>query len=84
MPSEIRVVDQKFFYQLRNGDTFADNTGDFTVHLKGNILEKVKAVFKVQVAWYYNLRNYNILYDNVANTLRIEQSGIDSRPWRRR
>ena len=79
MPSEIRVVDQKFFYQLRNGDTFTDNTGDFTVHLKGNILEKVKAVFKVQVAWYYNLRNYNILYDNVANTLRIEQSGIDFR-----
>ncbi len=77
MPSEIRVVDQKFYYQLRNGDTFTENTGDFTTHLKGNILEKVKAVFNVQVSWYLNIRNYNVLYDSSANTLRIELAGTN-------
>ncbi len=77
MPSEIRVTDQKFFYQLRNGDSFTDNTSDFTVHLKGNLLERVKAVFTVEVNWYTYLQNYNLLYDANAQTLRIELGGKD-------
>jgi hypothetical protein len=71
MPSEIRVVDQKFFYQLRNGDTFSDNTGDFTRHLKGNILEKVKAVFNVQLNWYIRFQGNGVVgyyYDTTPST----------------
>jgi len=79
MPSEIRVTDQKFLYQLRNGDSFTENTSDFTVHLKGNLLEKVKAVFTVQVGWSSDLNNYNLLYNAANQTLRIEAKGNDFR-----
>jgi hypothetical protein len=80
MPSEVRVVDQKFYYQLRNGDTFTENTSDFTTHLKGNILEKVKAVFNVQVQWYYHFQGNGAVstyWNNTANTYIINARGVD-------
>ena len=77
MPSEVRVVGQKFYAKLNNGDNFDLNPSDFSLHLKGGVLEEIKAVFNIQVSWFHNLTNYNQLYDSSANTLRIEQSGLD-------
>ena len=77
MPSEIRVVDQKFFSKLKNGDSFNLDTGDYTNHLKGGVLEEFKAVFNVQVSWYAAINSYTYVYDNTANTLSIEVSGYD-------
>lgn len=52
MPSEVRVVDQKFFAKYDNGNTFASNLSNFSRHLKGGVLEEIKAVFNVQVSWF--------------------------------
>ena len=57
MPSGIRVVDQKFFSKYNNGETFSSNTSDFARHLKGGVLENVKAVFTVQNYWFTTLIN---------------------------
>ena len=52
MPQDIRIVNQQFFYQSRNGDNFDLNTSETTLHLKGNVGERVKAVYNVQLNWY--------------------------------
>jgi len=77
MPSEIRIVDQKFYAKLNNGDTFTLNPSDFSRHLKGGVLEEIKAVFNVQVEWYSRLLSYDMLYNNSALTLRIVKTGFD-------
>lgn len=77
MASEIRITDQKFYAKLNNGDTFTLNPSDFSRHLKGGVLEEVKAVFNVQVEWYSLLMSYDMLYDNSANTLRIVKTGLN-------
>jgi len=51
MGASIRVVSQKFFSKLNNGNTFTDEVTDFSQHLKGGVLEEVKAVFNVQIDW---------------------------------
>lgn len=77
MASEIRITDQKFFAKLNNGDTFSLNPSDFSRHLKGGVLEEIKAVFNVQVEWFSGLLSYDMLYDDLANTLRIRKTGLD-------
>jgi hypothetical protein len=78
MGSTIRVVDQKFYAKLNNGNDFTINdTTDFARHLKGGITEEIKAVFNVQVEWSSSLLSYDLLYDDVASTLRIVKSGLD-------
>lgn len=76
MGASIRVVGQKFFSKLNNGNTFTDETTDFSQHLKGGVLEEVKAVFNVQIDWNYELASYDILTDNTANTIRIVKGGM--------
>ena len=50
MPSEILIVGQKFYSKLQNGNDFTENNSDFSQHLKGGVLEEIKAVFNVQVS----------------------------------
>jgi hypothetical protein len=76
MPAEIRIVDQKFYSKLNNGDDFTINdTTDFSRHLKGGVLEELKAVINVQINWYMAINTYSYFYDDVASTLRIEAKG---------
>ena len=77
MPAQIRVVDQKFFAQNNNGEDFSLNPSDFSMHLKGGVLEKMKAVFVVELDWRAILSDYNTLYDSSSQTLRIESDGVD-------
>lgn len=52
MGASIRVVSQKFYSKLNNGNDFTTKeTTDFSQHLKGGVLEEVKAVFNVQIDW---------------------------------
>ncbi len=48
----VRILEQKFFSQIRNGETFSINTADFTNYLAGNVGEKIKAVTTIDVAWW--------------------------------
>ena len=62
MPSEVRVVGQKFFAKLNNGDSFNLNPSDFSQHLKGGVLEEIKAVFNVQISWNYKVSGGSSMY----------------------
>ena len=77
MATEIRVVGQKFYSKLKNGNTYTEETSDFSQHLKGGVLEEIKAVFNVQVGWYLEISGGTaVLYvDNVAGTVRLQISG---------
>jgi len=80
MPTEIRVVGQKFFYENRNGTSFNQNLSYYTNHLKGNVLEKVKAVFNVQVSWYVEFlsdKDVGYFYNNVEDTVIINSVSGD-------
>lgn len=77
MAVQTRVTSQKFFAQLNNGDTFALNTSDFAAHLKGGVLENIKAVFEVEVDWTTKIENFQMLYDVGANTIRLTSAGVD-------
>jgi hypothetical protein len=76
MGAEVRVVSQKFFAKLNNGDDFESNTTDFSTHLKGGVLEELKAVFKVQIGWSTNLTSWIWIYDG-ATGARIRKDGLD-------
>ena len=45
------VTDRKFFSQLANGESFSLNTGDFGTHTKGSVMERLKAVYIIDVSW---------------------------------
>jgi hypothetical protein len=74
---DIRVVDQKFYAKLNNGDFYDSNLTDFSQHLKGGVLEEIKAIFKVQVGWSVVLGSYRYVYDSSASTLKINQEGLN-------
>ena len=67
MGASIRVVSQKFYSKLNNGNDFTtkENT-DFSQHLKGGVLEEVKAVFNVQIDWISEIPSgtSSFYYDN--------------------
>lgn len=50
MPVTIDVYDFKFWNQLRNGENFDQNLGEFTPNLVGNVGEKIKVEFKANLA----------------------------------
>lgn len=80
MPTDIRVVGQKFYSKLNNGDDFTINdTTDFSQHLKGGVLEEIKAVFNVQVQWYVTIEGgTSLIYHDLSNnTYRLEIDGLD-------
>ena len=79
MSVEVRVVDQKFYAKLNNGDNFTLNPSDFALHLKGGVLEEIKAVFNVQIGWFLKIgsESATLFYNDTLNTLRIEISGKD-------
>jgi len=70
MGASIRVVGQKFYSKLNNGNDFTTNeTTDFSQHLKGGVLEEVKAVFNVQIDWISKIgANTASYYYNTNNT----------------
>jgi hypothetical protein len=74
---EIRVVDQKFFAKLNNGNDYTQNLTDFSTHLKGGILEEIKAVFNVQIEWNAELNDYGLLVDQPNQEIRIVKTGMD-------
>ena len=51
MPANMRVTTQKFLCKLTNGDIFETDVDDFSQHLKGGVLEDIRAVFNVQIDW---------------------------------
>ena len=79
MPTSMRVVGQKFYAKLNNGDDFTENTSDFSLHLKGGVLEEIKAVFNIQVGWYTEIEGgTSVRYADLANnTLRLQVDGKD-------
>ena len=70
MGASIRVVSQKFYSKLNNGNDFTTNeTTDFSQHLKGGVLEEVKAVFNVQIDWNTKIgASTSSYYYDTANT----------------
>jgi len=52
MGQNVIVTSSKFFSQIKNGSTFASNTGDYTVNLVGSVFEKLKLVKTVEVSWF--------------------------------
>jgi len=75
---EIRIIDQKFYSKLNNGDNFDQNLTDFSTHLKGGVLEEIKAVFNVQIEWRIEVSSYDILYSSILATVRIKRVGLNS------
>jgi len=45
------IQDRKFFSQIANGEAFGSNLTDKGTHLKGSVMEKVKAVYLMDVFW---------------------------------
>ena len=74
---EIRVVGQKFFSKLKNGNDFDQEITDFSTHLKGGVLEDIKAVFNVQVQWYLTIEGgTSLIYiDSSISYARLEMEG---------
>ena len=52
MPVNLDVHDFKCFNQLRNGEDFSANTSSYTPNLVGNVGEKVKVQFSVNLQQY--------------------------------
>ena len=77
MATNIRVVGQKFYAKLNNGNDYSEDLTDFSQHLKGGVLEEVRAVFNVQIGWTTALKKYTYIYDQTAATLSIEVTGLD-------
>lgn len=48
MPTITQIIDSKWFYKLKNGEGFIQETGDFTQNISGNIFEQVKLVATVR------------------------------------
>lgn len=80
MGVRINVVGQKFLARLNNGDDFTINdTTDFALHLKGGVLEEIKAIFNVQVSWDLMIRGNtsSCYYDDVNGTFNLQIEGTD-------
>ena len=79
----INVVGQKFLAKLNNGDDFTiNNTTDFALHLKGGVVEEIKAIFNIQVSWALKIEGNTgtCLFDNsdpLNRTFRLQISGKD-------
>lgn len=71
MAVDIQILDRKFYYQLKNGDDFDQNTDDYTTYLAGNVGEKCKMYTKISASWYSILESTEL-------TLTNEGSGIYS------
>lgn len=78
----INVVGQKFLAKLNNGDNYDINdTTDFSQHLKGGVLEEIKAIFNVQVSWDLMVKGNSSLkrwfHNSVDSTIRLTLDGVD-------
>ena len=51
MPVKILVSSRKFEAQLKNGDTFTLNPSDIATHLKGSVMEKIRATHQIDIDW---------------------------------
>lgn len=52
MPATVIITDRKFYYELKNGATFATNLGVYSMNLIGSVMEKVKLVQTVRCDWF--------------------------------
>ena len=77
MATNIRVVGQKFYAKLNNGNDYSEDLTDFSPHLKGGVLEEIRAVFNVQIGWTTPIKKYTYIYDQTAATLSIEVTGLN-------
>ena len=66
----VRILEQKFYSQIRNGETFGSNLTDYTDYLAGNVGEKVKAVTTIDVAWWTTATTSNPLTVSGASITR--------------
>jgi hypothetical protein len=73
--TEIRVVDQKYFSEHKNGVDFDQNTSDYTTHLKCGIGERIKAQITIQVGAYAQLRDYTVQFYDTNTRCRIVMNG---------
>lgn len=76
----INVVGQKFLAKLNNGDDFTINdTTDFALHLKGGVLEEIKAIFNIQVSWSLIIEGNTSVcyYNNSDQTMQLRIDGKD-------
>ena len=48
---EFLVRERKFFRQFNNGQDFLSNPTDFATHLKGSLLNKLRALSLVEISW---------------------------------
>ena len=49
--TDLFVTSRKFFYKLRNGENYLENTGEFSTHLKANNIEEVRADLRLELSW---------------------------------
>ena len=54
MPTRLTILNQKYFYQHKNGVDFDQNLGDFTVNLARNIMCKAKFNATIEIEWFAN------------------------------
>ena len=69
MGFDLRIAESKFYSEIKNGDDFSLNTSDFSQHLKGSIMERIKAEFRVRVGNYYQIRGQADDTWRIDNTL---------------
>ena len=77
MGAKGRVVGQKFYAKLNNGNDYTENLTDFSQHLKGGVLEEIKAVFNVQIGWTTAIKKYVLNYQASNDILKIEVNGLN-------
>tara|TARA_R110002020_G_scaffold40164_7_gene118939 strand:+ start:1272 stop:4550 length:3279 start_codon:yes stop_codon:yes gene_type:complete len=84
MPTKVVVTSQKLFDSLNNDVDFSSNTSSFAASLKGNVLEKFRFEFIVQVGAYFKLEDWSFqAYGSnknepvVDDPVRIEMDGAD-------
>jgi len=52
--NNFKTITEKFWNQLRNGDDFSLNLGDFTTNLTANVGDKIKVEEVIEVATIVN------------------------------
>jgi len=76
--NNFNVISKKFYNQYRNGDTFADNLGEFTDRLQGNAGEILQLVEVIEIGTIVNEeQTIDITFkENASGTFAVLESAL--------
>ena len=67
MAVSLQVTDIKYFSEIKNGSDFATKILDFGTHVKGNLIEKLRADITVRVQTRMELTRWSVTSGNTIN-----------------